>query len=240
VLNALNAAMLAGLVVALKEARDPSVRAVVLTGAGRGFCAGHDLRELGRAKHDFARRIAEEHNRVVLALRALEKPVLAAVAGPAAAGGLSLALACDVRIAADDATYVPGFVRIGLAPDAGASWLVQRALGAARAFEWLATGRPLTADEALAWGLVAEVVPAAQLPERGAEVAELFAAMPTRAVWETKRLLDAAASATLEAQLQDEAWPRSTRGASRPSPARRQSRSTRCSSSSATTSGAGG
>jgi 2-(1,2-epoxy-1,2-dihydrophenyl)acetyl-CoA isomerase len=206
VLNALNAAMLTGLAAALEEARDPSIRAVVLTGVGRGFCAGQDLGELTAAKHDLAHRIAEEHNRVVLALRELEKPVLAAVAGPVAGGGLSLALACDVRIAADDATFVPGFVRVGLAPDAGASWLVQRALGAARAFEWLATGRALAAGEALAWGLVSEVVPAAELPERAAEVAELFAAMPTRAVWETKRLLDAAESATFEAQLEDEAW----------------------------------
>src|SRR5215475_13001769 len=116
--------MLAGLAAALEEARDSSIRAVVLTGAGRGFCAGQDLGELTAAKHDLAHRIADEHNRVVLALRTLEKPVLAAVSGPVAGGGLSLALACDVRIAADDATFVPGFVRVGLAPDAGASWLV--------------------------------------------------------------------------------------------------------------------
>ncbi len=206
VLNALNAPMLAGLAAALEEAREPAVRAVVLTGAGRGFCAGADLGELAGGARDLGDRLAGEHNRVVLALRSLEKPVLAAVAGPAAGGGLSLALACDVRIAADDASFVPGFVRIGLAPDAGASWLARRALGGPRAFEWLTTGRPLSADEALAWGLVSEVVPVEELAERAIEVAELFAAMPTRAVWETKRLLDAAETAPLERQLEAEAW----------------------------------
>src|SRR5262245_38078689 len=195
VLNALNAPADAGLAAALEEARDPSVRAVVLTGAGRGFCTGQDLGELRAGVHDVAHRLIEGLNRNVLALRSLEKPVLAAVNGPAAGAGLSLALACDARIAADDATFVPGVVRVGLAPDSGATWLVRRAVGGPRAFEWLATGRALSADEARDWGLVSEVVPAHELAERAAEVAELFASMPTRAVSETKRLLDLAARA---------------------------------------------
>ena len=141
----------------------------------------------------------------MLAIRALEKPVIAAVNGPAAGGGLSLALACDARIAADSAVFVPAFSGIGLSPDAGATWLAGRLLGAGRAFEWLTTGRRLSAAEALQWGLVSEVVRDDELYERAAEVAQLFAAMPTRAVWETKRLLDAAATATLEQQLEDEA-----------------------------------
>ena len=206
VLNALNAPAHAGLAAALEEARDASVRAVVLTGAGRGFCAGQDLGELRADIHDVAHRLIDGLNRNVLALRALEKPVLAAVNGPAAGAGLSLALACDARIAADDATFVPGFVRVGLAPDSGATWLVRRAVGGPRAFEWLATGRSLSAGEAREWGLVSEVVPAHELAERAAEVAELFAAMPTRAVWETKRLLDLAETATFEQQLAEEAW----------------------------------
>jgi 2-(1,2-epoxy-1,2-dihydrophenyl)acetyl-CoA isomerase len=206
VLNALNAAMQQQLAAALEEARDPAVRAVVLTGAGRGFCAGQDLAELEGGARDIGDRLREHHNRNVLALRALEKPVIAAVNGPAAGAGLSLALACDVRIAAEDAVLVPGFVGVGLAPDSGATWLVRRALGSGRAFEWLATGRRLGAAEALQWGLVSEVVPTAELPDRAAEVAELFAAMPTRAVWETKRLLDAGESTTLAEQLDAEAW----------------------------------
>src|SRR5262249_15599221 len=162
---------------------------------------GQDLSELHGGAYDIADRLREHHNRNVLAIRALEKPVIAAVNGPVAGAGLSLALACDVRIAADAATFVPGFIGVGLAPDSGSTSLVSNALGPGRAFEWLATGRQLSAAEALHWGLVSEVVPADELAARAAEVAALFAAMPTRAVWETKRLLDAAGSATLARQL---------------------------------------
>jgi len=206
VLNALNGAAHAALAAALEEARDPAVRAVVLTGAGRGFCVGQDLQEFRAGAGDVADRLREQYNRHVLAIRALEKPVLAVVNGPAAGAGLSLALACDVRIASDAASLVPAFVGIGLVPDSGGTWSARRLLGAARAFEWLTTGRRLTAAEALQWGLVSEVVPAAELDERAAEVAQLFAAMPTRAVWETKRLLDLAESTPFDRQLDAEAW----------------------------------
>jgi 2-(1,2-epoxy-1,2-dihydrophenyl)acetyl-CoA isomerase len=204
-LNALNAPMHAGLAVALEEARDPAIRAVVLTGEGRAFCAGQDLDDLQSGVHGVADALREHLNRNVLAIRVLEKPVIAAVNGHAAGAGLSLALACDARIAADTADFVPAFSGIGLVPDAGATWLAARLLGAGRAFEWLTTGRRLSAAEALQWGLVSEVVRTDELPERAAEVAELFAAMPTRAVWETKRLLDLAQTATLEQQLESEA-----------------------------------
>jgi 2-(1,2-epoxy-1,2-dihydrophenyl)acetyl-CoA isomerase len=204
-LNALNAPMHAGLAVALEEARDPAVRAVVLTGAGRGFCAGQDMEELRSGVLGIAELLREQLNRNVLAIRALEKPVLAAVNGPAAGAGLSLALACDARIAADSAVFVPAFTAIGLAPDSGATWLAGRLLGAGRAFEWLVTGRRLSPAEALQWGLVSEVAGDHELPERAAEIAQLFAAMPTRAVWETKRLLDVAQTATLPQQLEEEA-----------------------------------
>ena len=205
VLNALNGAAHAALAVALDEARDVEVRAVVLTGAGRGFCVGQDLQEFRAGVNDVAERLRNQFNRHALAIRSLQKPVIAVVNGPAAGAGLSLALACDVRIASDAATFVPAFGAIGLVPDTGGTWFARRLLGGARAFEWLTTGRRLTAAEALEWGLVAEVVPAAELAERGAEVAELFAAMPTRAVWETKRLLDEAETASLAEQLEAEA-----------------------------------
>jgi hypothetical protein len=110
-----------------------------------------------------------------------------------------------VRIASDAASFVPAFVNIGLVPDSGGTWLVRRVLGTARAFEWLATGRRLPAEEARQWGVVSEVVPADELAERAKEVAGLFAAMPTRAIWETKRLLDAAETSTFEEQLELEA-----------------------------------
>jgi 2-(1,2-epoxy-1,2-dihydrophenyl)acetyl-CoA isomerase len=206
VLNALNRSVHAGVQAALQQAAaDPGIRAVVITGAGRGFCVGQDLQEFRGGARDVAGNLRENYHPNVLAIRALEKPVIAAVNGPAAGAGLSLALACDVRIASDSASFVPAFINIGLVPDSGGTWLVRRALGASRAFEWLVTGRRLTAAEALQWGLVSEVVPADELEARAHEVAQLFAAMPTRAVWETKRLLDAAETSTFDGQLELEA-----------------------------------
>jgi 2-(1,2-epoxy-1,2-dihydrophenyl)acetyl-CoA isomerase len=205
VLNALNRAVHAGIAAGLEEAKDPAVRAVVITGAGRGFCVGQDLQEFSTGAGDVAQNLRDNYHRTVLAIRALEKPVIAAVNGAAAGAGMSLALACDVRIAADSASFVPAFIKIGLVPDSGGTWLVRRLLGAARAFEWLTTGRRIDAEEARSWGLVNEVVQADELPARAHEVAELFAAMPTRAVWQTKRLLDAAEDSTFEEQLELEA-----------------------------------
>jgi 2-(1,2-epoxy-1,2-dihydrophenyl)acetyl-CoA isomerase len=205
VLNALNRSMHAQLLAALGQAKDPEIRAVVLTGAGRGFCVGQDLQEFSSGAGDVADNLRRNYHRNVLALRALEKPVIAAVNGPAAGAGLSLALACDIRIAADTATFVPAFINIGLVPDSGGTWLAHRILGTTRAFEWLTTGRRLPADEGRAWGLVNEVVPAGELLHRAQEVAALYAAMPTRAVGQTKRLLDHAETATFEEQLELEA-----------------------------------
>ena len=206
VLNALNRDLHRGILAALEQAAaDAGVRAVVITGAGRGFCVGQDLQDFSSGAGDVAQSLRDTYHRNVLAIRALEKPVIASVNGPAAGAGLSLALACDVRIAAASARVVPGFIKIGLGPDAGGTWLVRRLLGTARAFEWLTTGRRLGADEARDWGLVSEVVPDDELAARTAELAALYAAMPTRAVWETKRLLDAAETSTFEEQLELEA-----------------------------------
>ena len=128
-----------------------------LAGEGRGFCVGQDLAELREGERDVAALLRERWNRHVLGLRSLEKPVLAAVDGAAAGAGLSLACACDLRVAADSAAFVPAFVNVGLVPDTGGSWLIPRLLGYAHAFEWMCSGRKLSADEALAWGLVSEV-----------------------------------------------------------------------------------
>jgi 2-(1,2-epoxy-1,2-dihydrophenyl)acetyl-CoA isomerase len=205
VLNALNRSVHDGLRAALTEAQDPAVRAVVITGAGRGFCVGQDLQEFSAGTRDVTANLRNNYHGNVLAIRALEKPVIAAVNGPAAGAGLSLALACDIRIAADSASFVPAFISIGLVPDSGGTWLVRRVLGTARAFEWLTTGRRLGADEARTWGLANEVVATDELAHRAQEVASLYAAMPTRAVWETKRLLDRAESTTFAEQLELEA-----------------------------------
>jgi 2-(1,2-epoxy-1,2-dihydrophenyl)acetyl-CoA isomerase len=205
VLNAFNAAMHAALAAALKEARDPEIRAVVVTGAGRGFCVGQDLTEFRDAPGDIGDRLRSTYHPNVRAVRALEKPVIAAVNGPAAGAGLSFACACDLRLAADSATFVPAFVNIGLVPDSGGTFFIARLLGSARAFEWMSSGRRLTAAEAKDWGLVFEVVEGDGLAARAAELASSLAAMPTRAIGMTKRLFDAAPTNRLEEQLELEA-----------------------------------
>ena len=205
VLNAFNAAMHEALGLALSEAAEPAVRAVVLTGAGRGFCVGQDLTEFREAAGDIGSRLRTNYHPNVLAIRRLEKPVVAAVNGAAAGAGLSFACACDIRIASDSASFVPAFINIGLVPDSGGTYFVSRLLGQARAFEWMTSGRKLGAAEAHEWGLVSEVVEGERLAGRTAELAAGLAAMPTRGVGMTKRLFDEAAHNTLEQQLELEA-----------------------------------
>ena len=205
VLNAFNGAMHKALGAALREARDAEVRAVVLTGAGRGFCVGQDLTEFREAPGDIGSRLRGSYHPNVLAIRRLEKPVIAAVNGVCAGAGLSLACVCDLRVAADNASFVPGFIGIGLVPDAGGTYFLNRLLGASRAFEWMSSNRRLTAAEAHAWGLVSEVVEADGLQTRAAELASFYAALPTRGIGMTKRLFDHAGNATLEEQLELEA-----------------------------------
>jgi 2-(1,2-epoxy-1,2-dihydrophenyl)acetyl-CoA isomerase len=205
VLNALNKAVHDGLHEAYREARAPDVRAVVITGAGRGFCVGQDLTEFREGGGDIGTRLRAMYHPTILGIRRLEKPVIAAVNGPAAGAGLSLACACDLRIAAESASFVPAFIGIGLIPDSGGSWTVTRLLGPARAFEWLTSNRKLTPGEAHAWGLVSEVSEDARLAARVAEVAARYASAPTRGVAMTKRLIEAAATTTLEEQLELEA-----------------------------------
>ena len=205
VLNAFNANLHKAFVAALKDARAHDVRAVVITGAGRGFCVGQDLTEFQEATGDIGDRLRSSYHPNILAIRALEKPVIAAVNGAAAGAGLSLACACDIRIASDAASFVPAFVNIGLVPDSGGTFFIARLLGPARAFEWMTSGRKLTAAEAHAWGLVSEVVEADALDAYVAELAARLAAMPTRAIGMTKRLFDRAAESSLEDQLELEA-----------------------------------
>ena len=205
VYNAINRAMHEGLATALADATDPSVRAVVLTGAGRGFCSGQDLREFQELPGGVREALEQTYHPNIRALRALEKPVIAAVNGPIAGAGISLACACDVRIGSSDATWVPGFAGIGLVPDAGSTWFLHRLLGFSRAFEWMVSNRRLSADEALVWGLMSEEVPTERFPKRVEELAEWYAALPTRAVAMTKELFEHAYASTLDRQLQLEA-----------------------------------
>jgi 2-(1,2-epoxy-1,2-dihydrophenyl)acetyl-CoA isomerase len=205
VLNAFNGAMHEALGAALKEARDDSVRAVVLTGAGRAFCVGQDLTEFREAPGDIGDRLRSTYHPNVLAIRGLDKPVIAAVNGAAAGAGFSVACACDLRIASDAATFIPAFINIGLVPDSGGTFFVTRLLGYARAFELFCVGRRLTAAEAQEWGIVSEVAAADAFGARVAEFAAELAARPTRAIAMTKRLLDQAVGSTLDDQLAREA-----------------------------------
>ena len=204
-LNALNAEMRGELLAALKESsRDEAVRAVVITGEGRGFCSGADLRA-GSAERDFRRVVTDEYNPLISAIRALPKPVISAVNGVAAGAGVSLALACDLVYAAEDARFLQAFVRIGLVPDSGSTRALVRALGRHRAAQLIFTAEPLSAGEAHAAGLVNVVVSAAELADAAHSAAARLAAGPTRAIGYAKQLINHAEDASLAESLAMEA-----------------------------------
>ncbi len=204
-LNALNATMRRELRAALKAAaRDEAVRAVIITGAGRGFCSGADLRG-GDTERDFRRVLTDEYHPLVMAIRDLPKPVIAAVNGVAAGAGVSLALACDLVYAAEEARFIQAFVRIGLVPDSGSTRVLVRALGRHRAAQLIFSGEPLSATEAHAAGLVNVVVPAAELAAAAQEAAARLATAPTTAIGYAKRAINHAEDALLSESLAMEA-----------------------------------
>jgi 2-(1,2-epoxy-1,2-dihydrophenyl)acetyl-CoA isomerase len=207
VLNSFDTAMSLLLQDRLAEVeRDGSVRAVVLTGAGRAFCAGQDLAEAtGGALTDFAAHVRKVYNPLVLALRALPKPVICAVNGVAAGAGANLALACDLVVASAAASFVQAFVNIGLVPDTGGTWLLPRLVGGAQAAALTMLGEKITAQRALELGMIYQVTPAAELEGTVSALATRLAAQPTYALALTKRLLQAAATNSLEQQLELEA-----------------------------------
>jgi 2-(1,2-epoxy-1,2-dihydrophenyl)acetyl-CoA isomerase len=187
---------------ALRQARRDEVRAVVITGSGRAFCAGQDLEETQTQEITPGERLQRFYNPNIRAIVELPKPVVAAVNGVAAGAGLSLALACDLRIASEKASFVPAFASIGLVPDSGMSWFAARLIGYSRAFEWIATSRKLTAAQALDWGLVNEVVEPDAVLDRAHEQAAQLAGQPGSAVSMTKRLLRSALEVSLREQLE--------------------------------------
>ena len=204
-LNALNGPMRRELLAALKAAgRDEAVRAVVITGEGRGFCSGADLRG-GEAERVFRRVLTDEYNPLIAAIRALPKPVVAAVNGVAAGAGVSLALACDLVYASEEARFIQAFVRIGLVPDSGSTRTLVRALGRHRAAQLIFSGDPLSAADALAVGLLNGVVPGDQLAVTVRDAAMRLAAAPTRAIALAKRAINHAEDAELDESLAMEA-----------------------------------
>jgi 2-(1,2-epoxy-1,2-dihydrophenyl)acetyl-CoA isomerase len=204
-LNALNGVMRRELLAALKTlGRDESVRVVVVTGEGRGFCSGADLRG-GASERAFRRVLTNEYNPLISAIRDLPKPVIAAVNGVAAGAGVSLALACDLVYASDDARFIQAFVRIGLVSDSGSTRTLVRALGRHRAAQLIFSGEPLSATEALAVGLLNGVVPGDQLAAMVSQVATRLANAPTRAIALAKRSINHAEDAELDESLAMEA-----------------------------------
>jgi 2-(1,2-epoxy-1,2-dihydrophenyl)acetyl-CoA isomerase len=209
VLNSFNRAMVREGVDAIERlAEDDSVRALLLTGAGRAFCAGQDLAEAvppdGTPAPDIGD-IVHGYNKLVVAMRGLEKPIVAAVNGVAAGAGANIALACDFVIAAESASFVQAFTRIGLIPDNGGTFYLPRLVGVARATALMMLGEKLTAEQALHWGLIHRTVPHAALHDAAIGLARELATQPTRAFGLIKRALNATWSNDLEAQLELEA-----------------------------------
>jgi 2-(1,2-epoxy-1,2-dihydrophenyl)acetyl-CoA isomerase len=214
-LNALTVRMKGELLAALRSSgRDRGVRAVVLTGAGRAFCAGQDLKE--RLEPDAAPlevEVRERYNPIIAAMRRLDQPIVGAINGVAAGAGASLAFACDLRVAAEGASFVLAFGRIGLVPDSGATWFLPRLVGPAKAAELALLGDSLTAADAERLGLVTRVVPAESLAAEARSIAVRLADLAPQALALTKRALERSWSVDLDAALEDEAYRQGIAGA---------------------------
>ena len=208
VLNSIHTDMAGEIQEALAHAaREPEIRAVLLTGKGRGFCAGQDLDEVrpGAAVNDFAAHARKAYTPIVRGLRALEKPVICAVNGVAAGAGANLALACDLVLAAEEASFVQAFAKIGLVPDTGGSFFLPRLVGMARATALAMLAEKITAAQAVEIGLIYRACPAASLDEEASKLAVHLATQPTFGLGLTKRLLNAAWGNDLDTQLELEA-----------------------------------
>lgn len=209
--NAFDETLTAELQDALKQAeKDTTIRCVVLTGAGKAFCAGQDLgaftaRYESSDKIGFREHLQKGYNQIVMRLRTMEKPVIAAVNGAVAGAGLGIACACDIRIASENARFRMAFIGIGLAPDSGTSFMLPRLIGFGRALEMAITNELIDAPKALEYGLVTRVVSAEELLPMTIEFAQQLANAPTRGIGLTKRAFNRALVSDLEATLDYEA-----------------------------------
>ena len=210
VYNALNDKMKQELIDALKEAeKDPSARCLVIRGAGdKAFCSGQDLKEHSSkdARRSLKESLEKYYNPIIRRIRFMEKPVIGMINGVAAGAGCSLALACDMRIASDQASFIEVFIRIGLVPDSGSHWFLARLVGLGRAFELATLGDKVDAADAERIGLVNKVVPHSELEKVTMEYARRFATAPTKAIGLIKRGLNKAAAADLESVLDYETY----------------------------------
>jgi len=218
VLNAFNDQLTTELGDALKSAeRDANVRTIVVTGAGRAFSSGQDLGDL-KEKYvpgyvpNLGDDLRRRYNPIIKRIRDMEKPIIAAVNGVAAGAGCSLAMACDLRIASDQASFIEVFINVGLIPDSGSTFMLPRLVGLGKAMELCCTGQKVDAAEALRLGLVNQVVPAAELAAATHKLASRLASLPGRAIALTKRLLNQSLQNDLDAQLEAEAYDQETAG----------------------------
>ena len=203
-MNAVNSALRKALADSVKRAdRDESAKAVVVTGEGRAFCAGADVREFG-SREGAVEGLRQDYEFLLSRLWSMPKPTIAAMNGVAAGIGASLALVCDLRYAVPQATFVEAFVKIGLTVDGGVSWLLPRLLGSGKALEMFYTGDPLSAADAERFGLVNRVVEPDHLETAVRELAERLAAGPTHALGAIKRSVNYATNATLEEAMEFE------------------------------------
>lgn len=202
-LNSFNRAMSLELISALEQAEgDDSVRAILLTGAGRGFCAGQDLSEaVGDDAYEIEDIIEKQYNPIVKLLRRIEKPIVCAVNGVAAGAGANIAFACDITIASSEAKFIQSFAAIGLIPDSGGTFYLPRMVGMQNAAALMMTGDKVTADRAKELGLIYDTAPAEKLMENTTELAQKLALMPTKGIGLTKRALNESMSNSFDEQL---------------------------------------
>jgi 2-(1,2-epoxy-1,2-dihydrophenyl)acetyl-CoA isomerase len=207
VYNALNDEITFELQDALKAvAKDEAVRVVVLTGEGKAFCSGQDLKASQGQKRSFLDSLHKRYNPIIRAMRNLPKPIICRLNGVAAGAGCSIALACDLIIASEEATLIEVFVNIGLVPDSGSSWFLPRLVGSAKAFELASMGTRVKAKDAEALGLITKAVPADQLDKTLTEYTQYYSQAPTKAIGLIKKMMNKAASASLDEMLDYEAY----------------------------------
>jgi 2-(1,2-epoxy-1,2-dihydrophenyl)acetyl-CoA isomerase len=215
VLNSFDRGMFARFLEVVTEIKaDQSLRAVYLTGSGRGFCAGQDIAG-GVPEGDYGDHMEKGWHPAVRGLRGLDIPIVCAVNGVAAGAGANIALACDFVIAAEEASFIQAFINIGLVPDSGGTSIVPRLVGAARATQLLMLGEKLSAKQAVEWGLIYRAVPLASLEAEAWAFATRLAAMPTVALGLTKQLINSAFTNTFAQQLAAEAERQTIAGRSR-------------------------
>ncbi len=220
VYNALSATLIKEITTAIEQAgADSGIRVVIITGAGdKAFCSGADLKDsIGQASNgqlSLGKSLREGYHPMIMAIRNIEKPVIARVNGVAAGAGCSLALACDVIIAAEEAYFSQIFVNIGLMPDAGSTFFLPRLVGSLKAFELCSTGRRVYGPEALNIGLISRVVPAAGLDQAVNEITAAYTIAPTKAIGVMKKVLNQSLYSSLEHQLEQEADSQDTLGKS--------------------------